>query len=187
LYIFLFWCWCKQQVFFRWLSSSFSLYIKTAGGTVFFFFLPFILYRLYFFLRMCCSSFFFNRILRLFHLTNTHRHPIIDLIRENTHTHTRQGEEKTSNFILCFALLLCVSKKKRAKRISILSFNIQLKSFCVRVTSSYIDVKEKEEDEKPMAHLTIVTKRLCVCVCLFKPGTSSNNWFHAIMPYRYFR
>jgi hypothetical protein len=60
---------------------------------------------------------------------------------------------------------VCI-EKKRAKRILILSFNIHLKSFSVRVTPSYIDVKKKEEDEKPMAHLTIVTKRLCVCVCL---------------------
>jgi hypothetical protein len=85
---------------------------------------------------MCCSSFFY-RILRLFHLTNTHRHPIIDLIRremkrENTHTRSTR-RKKTSNFILCFALLLCVSKKKSAKRISILSFNIHLKSFFYRI------------------------------------------------------
>jgi hypothetical protein len=102
---------------------------------------------------------------RLLHLTNTHTQPIIDLIRrkrarERENIYGRQKEERLE---ILFSSFVCI--EKNAERISILPLTHTPEIIlCVRVVLSYIDVRRRRrrrenKDIKPMAHLTIVTKR----------------------------
>jgi hypothetical protein len=118
---------------------------------------------------------------RLLHLTNIHTHPIIDLIRrERENMHARQEKEGERLEILFslstfFCICMCVSKKSRENFDSTIHIHTPEISLSVRFASSStsIDVRKEKNEEiakdiKPMAHLTIVTKRYCALLYTFR-------------------
>ncbi len=155
---------------------------------------------------MCCSFFSlsFFTVCFVCCILQIYTHPIIDLIRrEREREHARSTKEKRETTLeilfslslpASFCICMCVCRKK-AERLSILPYTyihtseIRLSvRFPLSSTSIYVRIKRKRrnsKDIKPMAHLTIVTKRYCAFMYVF--GINANNWFHTTMLDRYFR
>ncbi len=138
----------------------------------------------------------------LLHLTNIYTHPIIDLIRrERERTcafDKRKKRDDAWNFILSLPCLLlylyvCVSKKSRETYDSSIHIHTYIWNQTKCPLCSIVNVhlcknkkkRRNSKDIKPMAHLTIVTKRYCAFMYVL--GINANNWFHTTMLDRYFR
>jgi hypothetical protein len=165
----------------------------------------------FFFISLLCFenvlffflSLFFYRMLRLLHLTNIYAsHHRSHQKRERARTcafDKRKKRDDAWNFILslspCLLLYLyvCVSKKSRETFDSSIHIHTYIWNQTKCPLCSIVNVhlcknkkkRRNSKDIKPMAHLTIVTKRYCAFMYVF--GINANNWFHTTMLDRYFR
>jgi hypothetical protein len=127
--------------------------MKTAVKNIFFLLL--LLFRLYFFKNVLFFFFFFVTVCFVCCVLQ-----ILIHIPSEERTYMLVKKKKGLKFYsLSLSSFVCI-EKKTSREFRFFHLHIHLKSFGVCCTSSYINVKKEEsKDVKPMAHLTIVTKR----------------------------